>query len=383
MARRVIWGLFLLGIASVYALTGADAALLLLCASVILPACSILVAAMGRIEVNLELPMGLQKGEFASGEITLKNRSILPVARAVLQMELRNTLTREEETVPIDVPLAPLERKALPFVFSSTHCGRFKFCCASVTVDDAFGLVHIQRKVGLSQKRLVTPEMFPMNVRLAGSEAPMADEDSINFNRKGWDWSEPFQFREYVEGDSLKQMHWKLSQKLDRYIVSDPSQTLERALLIFWDRGVLQKDAPPVVPDTLAEAVVSLCLSVIQAEIPYSVAWSHGNGSGCEVRDVGSMDDLYAIIPEMLHSPSGNSGVSGIPECVRSLGGKRYPLIAYFGDQVPAEITELISVGRTTLFICSEGMGIGDAGDLPCWPFSSVDYRQSLHDVTI
>ena len=383
MVRRIIWALSVLGMAGVYAFTGTDAALLVLCASVLLPLGGILAAAAGRIEVELKLPAGLQKGEAGRGEITLKNRTVFPVARVELGLELSNTLTREEACLPLGVSLAPLERRILPFDFTSSHCGRFRFCCETLTVDDAFGLVHIRRKAELAKKRRVTPELFPMHVRLMGSETLLGDEDSINLSRKGQDWSEPFQLREYTEGDSLKQIHWKLSQKLDRYIVSDPSQTLDRALLVFWDRGALEKDAPPEVPDALAEAVVSFCLAVIQEEIPYSVAWSRGDGAGCEVRDVGSMEDLYGIIPEMLHSPSGTSGVSGIPECVRSLGGRRYPLIAYFGDRAPSELAELAGVGKVTLFLCSEGAETGDTGDLACWPFSSVDYRQSLSDVAI
>jgi uncharacterized protein (DUF58 family) len=378
-----VCALGVLATAAIYAFTGTDAALLLLCASVLLPACGILAAAAARVEVELQLPMGMQKGETGSGKAILKNRTLLPVARAELELYVQNTLTREEKTILLNVPLAPLENKVLPFDFKSVHCGRFRFCCKMLIVEDAFGLVRIKRKTAITIKRLVTPELFPMHVRLTGSETPVGDEDSINLSRKGQDWSEPFQLREYVEGDSLKQIHWKLSQKLDRYIVSDPSQTLDRALLVFWDRGALAENAPPEVPDTLAEAVVSFCLSVIQEEIPYSVAWSRGDGSGCEVREVSSMDDLYGIIPDMLHSPSGTGGVSGIPECVRSLGGKRYPLIAYFSDRVPSELAEFTGTGRATLFICSEGAATGDSGELACWPFSSVDYRQSLRDVTI
>ena len=383
MARRVIAALGALGMAAVYALTGTDAALLLLCASILLPVCSILAAAAVRVEVDLALPTGLQKEEEAFGEIALKNRTVLPVMRVVLKMEIGNTLTREKEMLSIAVSLSPLEQKTLPYAFSSAHCGWFQFRCVSVTVDDALGLVHLPRKVTFSQKRLVTPELFPMHVHLTGSETPLGDEDSFNVNKKGQDWSEPLQLRDYGEGDEMKQIHWKLSQKLERYIVSDPSRTLDRALLIFWDQSGLQKDAPPEVLDALAEAVTSLCLAVIQTEIPYSVAWSREDGGGCETRDVGSMDDLYSIIPEMLRFPSGNSGATGILECVRALGGKRYPLIAYFSDHAPAEIAEFSGIGRTTLFLCGEGLEMGDAGELACWPFSPLDYRQALRDVII
>ncbi len=385
MVRRIIWLCSVLGAAVIYVFSGTDGAWMLLCASILLPLTGILIAVIagGQVKVNLEPPSSTQKGVEAEGTLLVKNATIFPVVHLLLYLELENTLTREKTLLPLGLSLAPLEQKKLPFRFESAHCGRFRFCCTRLCVSDFFGLMHVSRNIAMKQKLTIPPELFPMRIRLTGGETLLGDEDSINFSRKGQDWSEPFQLREYTQGDSLKQIHWKLSQKLERYMVTDPSQTLDRALLVFWDRGSLGKDAPPEIPDTLAEAVTSMCLALTQDQVPFSVAWSLEGGNGCEVRDISSMDDLYAIIPQMLHTSSGTAGISGIPECVQTLGGRRYPLIAYFGDRVPAEIGGLTAIGKTSLFVCSQGAEIGDTGTLPCWPFSSVDYRQSLGDVTI
>ncbi|SHI14277.1 Protein of unknown function DUF58 [Sporobacter termitidis DSM 10068] len=383
MARTVVCILWAAGAAVVYVFTGTTAALLILCAALALPLCAVLAAllAAGRIMLTLELPGNIPKGETVQGEIRIRNRTPVPVVRAVLHLELENTLTQETELLPLAFSIPPFGKESLPFTFRSAYCGRLCFKCGVLTVSDTFGLIHIRRPLHVDKKRLITPELFPMRVRLTGSETPLWDEVSINLSRKGQDWSEPFQIRDYVEGDSLKQIHWKLSQKLERYIVTDPSQTLDRALLVFWDRSALAKDAPPRIPDTLAEAVVSFCLAVTQEEIPYSVAWSGIRDVGCAVRDVDSMDDLYGIIPGMLEGASDAGGMSGISDCIRALDGKQYPLIAYFSDRVSTEIAGLAAVGRVTLFLCGED---SDAcGDLACHLFSPADYRQSLCDVTI
>ena len=145
----------------------------------------------------------------------------------------------------------------------------------------------------------------------------------------------------------------------------------------------MQKETSPKVADTLAESVISFCLAITQGEFPYSVAWSRDDGAGCELRDINSMDDLYSAIPAMLHTPSTENGTSGITECVRALDGKRYPLIAYFGDHVPAEIEEFSCAGRVTLFICNDDQMLEDPGSLACFLFSSSDYRQTLKNITI
>lgn len=383
MARKVVCVLCALGALALYLFTGTSAALALVCAAVVLPLGSILTVAASAVRAELMLPETLQKGQQVSGEIVVKNRSILPAARVTLQLELENTLTRERICLPICISLAPLERRMLAFSLANGHCGQFQLRYTAMDIADGFELVRVRRKAALCENRLVMPELFPMHVRLTGSETPLGNEESVNLNRKGQDWSEPFQMREYVEGDSLKRIHWKLSQKLERYIVSDPSQTLDRALLVFWDLSAAGSDVPPEVPDALAEAVISFCLAVSQEGIPYRLAWSRDGGATCELWNVERMDDLYGIIPAMLRSSSGAGGGSGITECIRSLGGKRYPLIAYFGSRVPTEMDELVQVGRITLFLCSEGVELGDTGNLPCYLFSSADYRETLGSVAV
>lgn len=385
MTRKIIYPICVLGALLLYLFSGTDAAMLILCTSIVMPIVGIITAASAarKIDVELKLPEIVQKGEAANGRIIVKNRTIFPIIRAVPKLTLCNTLTREEYRFMPGVSLAPLERRQLPFSFESVHCGQFAFGYKGISVNDFFGLIDIKKRREYEYKRLITPEMFQMHVHLSGSETPLGDENSINFNRKGMDLSEPFQLREYVEGDSLRRIHWKLSQKLEKYIVSDPSQTLERALLVFWDRSALKKEAAPDVADTLAEAVVSFCLSLIQEGIPYSVVWSTEDGRCSHIRDVSSLDDMYGIMPELFRSPSPIEGVSGIEECITRLGGKKYPLIAYFSDRVPEEAAELAGVGKVTMFICNNGEAEGDAGELSCFSFSPDNFRQVLSNVII
>ncbi|MFR7744089.1 MAG: DUF58 domain-containing protein [Acutalibacteraceae bacterium] len=45
-----------------------------------------------------------------------------------------------------------------------------------------------------------------------------------------------FQIRDYVPGDSQRQIHWKLSHKYDKLIVKDPSLPITRSAAVFWER---------------------------------------------------------------------------------------------------------------------------------------------------
>ena len=70
-------------------------------------------------------------------------------------------------------------------------------------------------------------------------EVQSPDSDTSSPDRRGSDLTEPFRLREYAPGDSLRQIHWKLSSKLDRLVIREPGMPAARTLLVFWDRAAM------------------------------------------------------------------------------------------------------------------------------------------------
>ncbi len=377
MTRFFLWVVVVLLCGAAWALTGTWAALAVFSASVLLPCVSVALTALAarRVTFGLYLPMDPQKAALADGWLEIKNSIPLPVARVRTTIEVTNQLTGESSTLQIDCAVPPRATKRVDCAFSTIYCGRFRFSAVRLQVFDPFGLIGWKNDIATTEKRTVLPETFPMTVKLSGSETPLSDNEVLNLNRKGQDYSEPFQIRDYAEGDSLKQIHWKLSQKFDKFIVTDPSVALERALLVFWDKSV---PAPPAVTDILAEAVMSLCLRLAEEEIPYSLALGGGENP---IWDITTVEDLYGIVYQLLKSSQGES--DGVSELLQMLGGRRYPLIACFTPQVSKELPALSAVGKTTVFLGSETGESEDLGDLMCYSFSSANYKNVLRNVTI
>ncbi|MDR3310618.1 MAG: DUF58 domain-containing protein [Oscillospiraceae bacterium] len=373
--RAAAWAFAAAVCGGVWAFTGTTAAAAVFFAAAVPPLASVLltIAAARRVSVRLCLPADIRKAEPAAAYLEVKNRSAFPLVRVHAETDAENRLTGERRTLSFDCSVPPLGVYRAGFEFGTARCGRFAFKCAEARVYDLFGLFSRGIEVLTDEKRTVLPEMFPVNVRLSGSETPLGD-DVLNLNRRGGDYSEPFQIRDYAEGDGAKQIHWKLSRKLDRYLVRDPSVAIERALLIFWDKSAEPK---PAAADALAEAVMSVCLFLAEREIPYSLALGGGENP---VLDVTAADDLYGAVHELLVSRQGG----GVPELTAMLGGRRFPLIACFASAVPERLAELSALGKTTLFLCAEDGGGGEAADGTAhYVFSPADYRGVLRDITI
>jgi uncharacterized protein (DUF58 family) len=373
--RIIVWLAAALLCLGAWAYVGSNASLAVLIAVILLPIASLLLTflAARSVSVRLFLPAAPQKSAVASCGLEVKNASILPLARVRTELAVVNQLTGEESSLPVECSVSPRSTKRVDFDFDTDYCGRFRFSSAETRVYDFFGLAGSGKKVSLREKRTVLPETFPMVITLSGSETPLGD-DVLNLNKKGSDYSEPFQIRDYVEGDSVKQIHWKLSSKFDKYIVTDPSVALERALLVFWDKSV---SAAPAVADTLAEAVMSFCLSLAEQEIPYSLALGGGESP---IKDITATEDLEGAVHQLLKSQEQGDG---IPELLQMIGGRHYPMIALFTPQVTKEIRELAAIGSVTVFLCSE-TGEGESvGDLNSYVFSPADYKTALRDVTV
>ena len=86
-------------------------------------------------------------------------------------------------------------------------------------------------------------------------------------NRRGEDRSEVYQLREYRPGDDIRQIHWKLSSKLDELILKEASQPESRSLLVFWDK---RTGGNPQQMDALAEVVSSAGMALLQSGVPYA-----------------------------------------------------------------------------------------------------------------
>ena len=82
----------------------------------------------------------------------------------------------------------------------------------------------------------VQPKGFVQSVYVSPDANCPDDSENYAPDRTGYDLAEVYALREYAPGDSLRQMHWKLSSKLDKLVVREPSLPVRRSVLVFWER---------------------------------------------------------------------------------------------------------------------------------------------------
>ena len=90
---------------------------------------------------------------------------------------------------------------------------------------DVYGDEEFEGKISLVYPTIdPATRTFPVEIQTVLTRSNLDDCTEYAPDQKGADRTETMQIRDYVPGDPLQQIHWKLSTKLDRLIVRDPAQ---------------------------------------------------------------------------------------------------------------------------------------------------------------
>ncbi len=99
------------------------------------------------------------------------------------------------------------------------HCGAYVYTIDDLRIYDILGLFYLKRKFKKTLEVMVNP--LPITPeRLPNSTGFKAR----SFKKSRSASAEIYDIRDYMQGDSIKNIHWKMSAKKDRLIVKEPME---------------------------------------------------------------------------------------------------------------------------------------------------------------
>ncbi len=170
--------------------------------------------AMLTFRLKPQLPGHILRG--APGPVTYSVRCPLPAPPYVCRLKLENTLTGECYCLK--------EGQDLP----AEHCGQLLCRPEKARIYDYAGLFWLGIYKKGAAAVLVRPEPVPVR-NLPQLERCVA---AAWRPKAGGGFSENHELRLYRPGDSLNQIHWKLSAKTKKYIIREPQEPEKSSLLL-------------------------------------------------------------------------------------------------------------------------------------------------------
>lgn len=328
-----------------------------------------------RLRVRVEAPAVARKGDEGGVTVWLENPTLLPALRIRCRVTARNQLNGESCTQHVMIWAFPKGKRRASLRLGSEYCGRIRISVERVKLYDCFGLIGVPCGCTGEAHMTVQPDTFPIRVNLIPNPDSQEDSDSYSQERPGADLTETFQIREYVPGDSIRQIHWKLSGKFDRLIVRDPALPVTRNVLVFWERTGQSGNVRRI--DAQAEAVVSLCRSLADGGVQFMLGWNDTEGNVCVLHEICAMEDLVGVIPSLLRAAGRSSGVGGASLLVQTRPDALCGHMVYIGEEPCADVLQMQRLGHVTALLCGESPLEGSI------PFDVGRYREQLGEIDV
>lgn len=333
----IVWILLILSALILYLFSNGSVTLALLAALIAaLPVSYALFRPAARdLEVSLE-EAGLMDG-YRSFILSFRNKGMLPIALVETKAVCTNRRTGETETFDISASLGPHGKKEVPLEIVPGFAGRYELELGSVCVRDTLGLW--SKKIDVDELAGVTvmPEVFEMNIAEAGVAA-MPESDAESVRTRGAVSGDMIDIKEYVPGDPVRNIHWKLSEKTGKALVKVLGNPVSDQYLIILDNtSDIAHD--PAALDTVASVYASLIHTLRMRGITCYAGWTDPETGKAVIRRVADDNEEAAAADEYLAVPV--SIPSAFARIDRGMADDRYAHVVIVSSRIPDNIDVL------------------------------------------
>ena len=280
------------------------------------------------LALSMTLPATGRKGADIRGELRVKNSTLFTPGRVWCAIRIVNVMTGERSRLDVPVSCPARGEGTASFTLKSGLCGYLRAETESVLLTDWLGFLPLRCRQGAEAKTAVLPETFAPDLIVDNAAAPDLEEESYAPDKSGFDMSEIYQLREYVPGDAMKQIHWKLSEKLDTLIFREASLPVSRSLLLYWEKNTA---CTPAEADAMAEVTASLAQKLCEEGYSFFLGWNEGETRRRESAE--NSDRLFTVLPELLKSRP-KAGEEA--DCAGIFGEGGWGKVIFIGKKLPA-----------------------------------------------
>ena len=278
--------------------------LVLVCILVLMPFLSMILqwTAMRGIAVECRMHGSCRMGQQIAVVLKVTRKSRLPLGAVRILLVFDNILYGDKKEAR--VWLQPGEHREMTFtyIFEASDCGNVKTSAKTAEYQDLMGLAVFRRPVEISRETLVDPPEIRLNMELLKRPETKSFGEMYN-QKKGQDISEVSGLREYVPGDSMNSIHWKLSGKLDELIVREFGQPSNYNTLILYE--MMKKNGEKEIPNSCNNAVLALTVSLSMSMLELNLEHNVGRvlNKDIQIVPVNSMDTYEQMQMNLLCKP--------------------------------------------------------------------------------
>ncbi|MGN0709287.1 MAG: DUF58 domain-containing protein [Anaerovoracaceae bacterium] len=289
-----------------------------------------------------------EKGGASDMTLTVRRDTRVPqLAICRTEVSAVNLFTGEKDVISADISAKAVEKLRS----GDSCCGRIEAGVTNAYVTDPLKI--FRKKVRSSGKAsaIVTPSLSEISIPAGFLESYDMRSYVYSQYRKGSDTAETFGIREYENGDSVRNVHWKLSAKMGGLMVKIPSYPVENNIIVILNNCLERgEELPAEKKSALAELFFSLSYTLLNKGISHSAGWYDSRRGRFEIREINSTADMWNCISEVLGAGFAYDGVSAAVRYLEALEGQVFTNHFYVTASGEADIDKLEQNGAVRVF---------------------------------
>jgi hypothetical protein len=381
--NRIIYALWLLLSVMLFVLVNNISTVILLVVSIILPLVFIVFAKVNSTKIcaEISLPDTCKKNEKINAVVTVYSKNRFLVSNVNCVVKCKNLLNSKTQTKNIIAQINSRLKTSTQFSFLSKYCGKISVSLDESVVCDLFNLVSFKVKnTNLGSSTIeVIPDIFNSEIIVADEIYSNFDSDIYSMDKSGNDFSETFMIREYAPGDAIKNIHFKLSQKVDKLMVRELGLPVVNDVLVLFDMSYISKENKPSAKyiDVITEVFASVLTNVAQSEINCTVAFKNNNTNSLEMYNLNSTEQVEYIFDKVLSNTFkfGESISSFFASNAQRINYQHIVLITLNND---TDVLNLYNYNRINELLLSNGNDLPILNGVYTTVFSKQNYKQAL-----
>lgn len=250
--------------------------------------------------------------------IILRNDSIIPNMNTDISISMENDLFNTSGEYTLCIPAYMKDRDTVDYQLSQSLAGVLHVSATEIHVTDWMGFVRLKRRCSAARDYVVYPS-GSLDSEPDMSALSQGMDEAEESGKKGYDFFDVVDVREYIPGDKLQNIHWKLSAKKDILMVKERESMSSSQLIVLVE---LYNDQYHVLNDVL-KAAYGLAEYLISQQIPCTYYYWSTAGEDMIQTAVDNIDDLREWMEKLFYEKSYNDSTYGISMLQRILDADR------------------------------------------------------------
>lgn len=313
-----------------------------------------LVTVRKRIDVKAAAPISVtDAGKAVKLRLVVQSRMKHIIKRGQFIMRIRNC--NEKSSILINFRASDITwgDNVFDYEIEFKDAGCYEVFLKKITIYDNFGLIFITRKLAANVMFQILPEPINVGVKLSesvknfhGSVIAYDDEESNDDTE--------IKTREYIPGDKVQSIHWKLSAKSDMLMIKEVTEPKACPIVIFLEYN--RRKGKSFGDFLRITAGVSFAL--LDMACPHYIAWYDDEQGDVKRQRVDSLEGYYIFFCKYLKKYNQKNH-----ENVKNLYDYKYRSERYLhGLSINADIS--IVLGENVIFSGTDQTPDADLGGL-------------------